>query len=559
MVLAAFITAILVALCVTSLNSSHRALKLATDSNTATTQSSAIVVAQREILVYGIKFSQWMDGKIERRQLQISRATLARQLDVVDQSGVSLRHGATPAFLQILKKSDAIVAAGGPGYLSLAKQKQFKPQETAILDGITNEGHALIDEYIVVVSTQIKGYANSQRAAARLILYLLISSLLLSTIFAIWFVIRIRIQLRKQRIANLTSEQSLEEVRERLGVAHEEVLTLQSINEAKTDFVTTVNHELRTPLTSIIGYIDLLQDFTSTESDAEFHKYLNVMDRNASILLELVESILFLSALDSRDTLTDTAVIDLIELCEKCVAAQWLAIKTSKIKIVRNYDQAQNFSVLGNRTLLMQVFTNLISNAVKFSPENSKIDISFSRFVNEQEQEIVRVEVRDQGIGIPSEDLSRLFSRFFRASNATRSEIPGSGLGLAIVKRIVELHQGKIFAESTLGEGTSMIVELPFSISALEELVMSKREDVLRRAINSIAQGEPEQLMDITHDVGGAIGFYTFTQESDELINFSRWLKSNPTASPSEVTSKKESLLAMLNQTFERIKSGGVS
>jgi len=362
--------------------------------------------------------------------------------------------------------------------------------------------------------------------------------------------------MNNQQRGELNSEQTLDKVRKELAAAQEEILNLQSINQSKTDYVTTVNHELRTPLTSIIGYIDLLQDFTLDNKDKEFHKYLEVMDRNASILLDLVESILFLTELDSREIMADTVVIDLVELCEKCVTSQLLAINTANINVSGNYDLEQTFSVLGKKPLLMQVFTNLISNAVKFSSENSKIDVSFSRYKNADQQKIVRVEVRDRGIGIPAQDLPLLFSRFFRASNARRSEIPGSGLGLAIVKRIVELHQGKIFAESTIGQGTTMIVELPFAISALEELVMGKREDVLARAINSIANCQVSELVDITHDVGGAIGFYTFLLESDALINFSRWLKANPNADQDEIMAKKEALLVMLNQTLERIKRG---
>jgi signal transduction histidine kinase len=362
--------------------------------------------------------------------------------------------------------------------------------------------------------------------------------------------------MNNQQPKELNSQRTLDEVRKELEAAHEEILTLQSINEANTDFVSTVNHELRTPLTSIIGYIDLLQDFTLADKNNEFHRYLDVMDRNASILLDLVESILFLTALDSRDAMADTVVVDLVEICEKCVASQLLAIKTANINVSGNYDQEQTFSVLGDKTLLMQVFTNLISNAVKFSSENSKIDISFSRYKNPDQQKMVRVEVRDRGIGIPAQDLSLLFSRFFRASNARGSEIPGSGLGLAIVKRIVELHQGKIFAESTIGEGTSMIVELPFTVTALEELVMGKREDVLERAINSIANCQVAALGAVTHDVGGAIGFYTFMVESEGLLNFSRWLKANPNADQDEIIAKRDALLVILNQTLERIKRG---
>ena len=357
----------------------------------------------------------------------------------------------------------------------------------------------------------------------------------------------------------MQSQQSLELAREELNEAHETVIALQKINETKSDFVSTLNHEMRTPLTSIIGYLDILKDFTAVSNDKEFHKYLGVMDRNAFILNEIIESILFLSSLDNQEIIPDPTVIDLVDLCESVIFDQSLLIKEADVKVKTKYIDGQYYTVLGSKALLAQVFSNLISNAVKFSPAKSTIEISFTRHMNDDEKQIIRVEVKDQGIGIPPAELPNLFTKFYRASNAVNNEVPGSGLGLAIVKRIVDLHQGEVSAVSVEGEGATMIVELPFAISSLEELVMGKRQEVLERAIKDISEGRVEDLVKITHDVGGAIGFYTYIKESEKLISLSQWLKKNPHADKKIVAEKKSVVLDMLDKSLVEVKKANGS
>ena len=357
----------------------------------------------------------------------------------------------------------------------------------------------------------------------------------------------------------MQSQQSLELAREELNEAHETVIALQKINETKSDFVSTLNHEMRTPLTSIIGYLDILKDFTAVSNDKEFHKYLGVMDRNAFILNEIIESILFLSSLDNQEIIPDPTVIDLVDLCESVIFDQSLLIKEADVKVKTKYIDGQYYTVLGSKALLAQVFSNLISNAVKFSPAESTIGISFTRYMNQDDKQLIRVEVKDQGIGIPPAELPNLFTKFYRASNAVNNEVPGSGLGLAIVKRIVDLHQGEVSAVSVEGEGATMIVELPFAISSLEELVMGKRQEVLERAIKDISEGRVEDLVKITHDVGGAIGFYTYIKESEKLISLSQWLKKNPHADKKIVAEKKSVVLDMLDKSLVEVKKANGS
>lgn len=549
----------LIFLSVLSLTSSNKSLKLSIASQNAISQLEVAVEVRREIFLYDVAFGLWSTGHTPLSAVMSARATLLQSLGVSEGSARSISQIGNSRLAGLIQGADQLFAKAGPNYLSIKLQDQFLESSLRILNGLTSVAKIFAVPYAAVVDSQIYSSSNSQRSSARysLIRFLIWLALVVPLVF--WIGTTARRKYKNARVEALLSQENLDQVREELTVAHETVLALQKINESETDFVATLNHELRTPLTSIIGYLDILKNFTAVEDDREFHKYLGVMDRNAVVLYDLIESILFLSALDNQQTVGDPALVDLVDICEASVADQVLAIKSAHLKVRIDYREGEYYSVLGNKTLLTQVFTNLISNAIKFSPERSRIDITFTRYVDDDGKELIRVEVKDQGCGIPVADLPHLFTRFFRASNALGSEIPGTGLGLTIVNRIIELHQGSVSVISKVGEGTSMIVELPFTISPLEELIMGKRQQVLERAIASISKGPDEKLMEITHDLGGAIGFYTYAKESEKLIAFSRWLEKNPDAGGGAVAKKKEVVLELLQQTLGEVIDGGVA
>lgn len=553
-ILAGAAIVVLVILSVSSFTSSNRALKLATQSNSATTQSAAIIITQRETLVYGIRLSEWLNGSIPRRDLQITRALLAQRLQVVDSAGVSIGSRARPDFIQTLRDSDALVASAPAGYLPASLQKSLQAKGKQILENLISEGHQLINDYEQTVSLQIKSFAEAQKGTTTRNLYLLFALIILTGVLLVWSGFNLRAQYKRDRAERDYEQEHLKGVRKELGAAQETVLALKSLNEAKNEFVATINHELRTPLTSIIGYIEILKEFSTSEGNANFHKYLDVMDRNASVLLELVESILLLSALEATDAPTETRQCDLVTICERAFVLLQLEIESASLNVEATYDLRDQFIVQGNENQLSQVFRNLISNAVKFSPPGSTVRISITRHVNSTNRQFVWVEVRDEGIGIPEGDLQHLFSRFFRASNATERDIPGSGLGLAIVDRIVKLHQGEISVESTVGKGTTFRVGLPVGVSPVEEMVMNKREGVLVRSIRAIEDASPKNLEAVAHETGGAIGFYTFVAESQKALDFSRWLKANPKASEKEIEERKAELVELLHLTLNRIR-----
>lgn len=558
-VLAVMASIVLIALSISSFTSSDRALKLATEANSATTQSTAIIISQRETLVYTVKFSEWLRRAIPRRELQITRAIMAQRLAVVDFTGESLGSRLRPAYLKALRLSDQIVASSNSGYLSTQFQSKFAAESGPIISALISESDLMVSDYSRTVGQQIEGFATSQRSASSRNLYLLFALIFVMSLLTIWTGIRIRSQYRRDRMENTLEEVRYKEVREELGRAKAAVQKLTNLNEAKSEFVATINHELRTPLTSIIGYIEILKDFSSRDHNGEFHRYLEVVDKNATVLLQLVESILLLSALDATASKVEFGDCDLLEICRYSVSLLQLEIDSSGLIVSFEHDETDRFVVEGNSSQLSQVFTNLISNAVKFSPRNSKVVISLQRGTELEQQGTILVGVRDNGIGIPASEIDQLFSQFFRASNAIESPIPGSGLGLAIVRKIVEIHSGEIVVESVVGEGTTMNVKLPVGISAVDKLISENRLGVLQRAITSISDASGEELMGKCHEIGGSLGFYTFLQEGSEVLTFSRWLSANPNADQLTTEVKKEEILTMLGDSLFRIdnEAGG--
>ena len=549
----------LVVLSVLTLGSAKNSLKFSVESQTATSQLEAATEVRRQIFDFDVSFSQWTTGHIPLSELMNVREPLLQSLGVSLVAPISYAKLGNQKLAVLLQAADQLMSTVGPGYFPIKLQDKYLVDSLDIINGLTSVARTFTNPYVAAVDSQINNYSKSERATSNRILSRFLIWLVLAVALILWIVTSFRLQTTRSRKEMMQSQQSLELAREELNEAHETVIALQKINETKSDFVSTLNHEMRTPLTSIIGYLDILKNFTAVSNDKEFHKYLGVMDRNAFILNEIIESILFLSSLDNQEIIPDPTVIDLVDLCESVIFDQSLLIKEADVKVKTKYIDGQYYTVLGSKALLAQVFSNLISNAVKFSPAKSTIEISFTRHMNDDEKQIIRVEVKDQGIGIPPAELPNLFTKFYRASNAVNNEVPGSGLGLAIVKRIVDLHQGEVSADSVEGEGATMIVELPFAISSLEELVMGKRQEVLERAIKDISEGPVEDLVKITHDVGGAIGFYTYIKESEKLISLSQWLKKNPHADKKIVAEKKSVVLDMLDKSLVEVKKANGS
>jgi signal transduction histidine kinase len=245
--------------------------------------------------------------------------------------------------------------------------------------------------------------------------------------------------------------------REELAEAERVVTQLKDLDSAKNSLISTVNHELRTPLTSIIGYIEILRRDVAEKPKEEISNYLEVIERNSLILLRLVESLLSLSKFDGNKGRLPDEDVNLLEVLDTAIFAINPSAQSKDIAVKR--EGLLPVYVKGDIGQLNQVFINLLTNAIKFSPSQSEVVISM-RII---EASKVEVTIKDQGIGISEEDLPRIFTRFFRAEGVKNQGFEGFGLGLAIVQQAVSHHEGQIEVTSKLGEGSTFIVTFPVS------------------------------------------------------------------------------------------------
>jgi two-component system, OmpR family, phosphate regulon sensor histidine kinase PhoR len=237
-------------------------------------------------------------------------------------------------------------------------------------------------------------------------------------------------------------------------VLFHDITQLKQADRVRRDFVANVSHELRTPLSILSGYIETLLDSPKTSRE-ELSRILRVMERHSKRLGLLVDDLLSLAQLESRSTTLQLSDVQLPELFES-VIRDWekqLVEKRLKVTVDLSPD-ARTIRV--DETRLHEVLYNLLENAVKYSRENGQIRLQATQRGHE-----ITVSVTDNGIGIRKDDLLRIFERFYRADKARSRELGGTGLGLAIVKHIVQLHGGRVEAESELGRGTTIRVVLP--------------------------------------------------------------------------------------------------
>ena len=236
---------------------------------------------------------------------------------------------------------------------------------------------------------------------------------------------------------------------------------LRELDRLKDEFLSLVSHELRTPLTSIRGYLELVLDEEAGSINDEQRRFLKAVDRNSHRLLRLVGDLLFVAQVDAGRLTLERADVDVAALAADCVEAARPVADQKSISLSLENRATQPLNA--DRGRLAQVLDNLVSNALKFTPEGGRVvlrtDVVDGHAV---------VEVEDSGLGIPAAEQPRLFERFFRASAATEQAIPGTGLGLAIVKAIVEAHGGRIHVESNEGAGSTFRVELPLSVETAE-------------------------------------------------------------------------------------------
>ncbi|MFC7492283.1 MULTISPECIES: ATP-binding protein [unclassified Knoellia] len=258
---------------------------------------------------------------------------------------------------------------------------------------------------------------------------------------------------------------------------------LEALDRQKDEFVGTVSHELRTPLTSIAGYLEMLEDGDLGELSPAQVKALGVIDRNTVRLRGLIEDVLVLNRIETRGLDPSFVPVDIGSLVADVV--QDLQPQATANSVRLEVLAVPGTCILqGDPLQLGRALTNVIGNAVKFSRTGGTVSVAAV-----VEATRVRIQCRDEGIGIPEADMAQMFSRFFRASNATEHAIPGTGLGLAIVRAIIDAHHGELELQSVEGEGTTVVMVLPLTTPAAPEPERTEKDPDLHEEVRVRTSG----------------------------------------------------------------------
>jgi signal transduction histidine kinase len=228
---------------------------------------------------------------------------------------------------------------------------------------------------------------------------------------------------------------------------------LKKLSQLKIQFVQNVSHELRAPLTFIKGYIDLLREGVFGEVKPEQGEPLDIIAKRTEQITFLVNDMLTLQRVESEGL--ELAVVNLAEIASTAIEDARAVAQRAGL-VIQDAIPNTLSPILGDAERLTRVFDNLLSNAIKFSPDGGKVTV---RICEEPDQ--MNVYVSDTGIGIPTDKLLHLFSRFYRAGDSKSKEIVGTGLGLSIVKAIVEAHGGQVSVQSREGQGSTFSFSLP--------------------------------------------------------------------------------------------------
>ncbi len=282
----------------------------------------------------------------------------------------------------------------------------------------------------------------------------LFSLLLIS---GIWWVVNLRFSLLEKRNIELEAivSKRTNEVRRQKDILEEQAKKLLELDRLKSNFFANISHEFRTPLTLIMGQIESLLG----ASPGEFtRKKLKTALSNSKQLQALINRLLELSKLESGEFKMKIAYTELNSFLRKILSA--FESLTERQNIGLEFKRHSNEIYLYiDREKIEEVFNNLISNAIKFTPENGTISMRISP--NENESGYVSIFVSDTGIGLKPEDLSHIFDRFYQVDSSQTREYEGTGIGLAIVKELVQLHKGIISVKSEVGKGTEFCIQLP--------------------------------------------------------------------------------------------------
>lgn len=237
----------------------------------------------------------------------------------------------------------------------------------------------------------------------------------------------------------------------------EDITQKVKLENMRSDFVANVSHELKTPLTSISGFVETLKLNENIDVSTR-NRFLGIIESESDRLKRLIDDILLLSFIENNDKMS----LDKVSIYEVFKEVYDMTSYMAKSKNINLYYEFNNkeITTLSNRDYIKQIFLNLVDNAIKYTPENKNIKVEVKK-----ENENITIIVMDEGVGIPKEDIERIFERFYRVDKARSRDVGGTGLGLAITKHIVKSLDGSIVVNSELNKGSEFIVTIPQKIS----------------------------------------------------------------------------------------------
>lgn len=242
-----------------------------------------------------------------------------------------------------------------------------------------------------------------------------------------------------------------------IAILHD-VTEKQKIEQERKEFVANVSHELRTPLTTLKSYLEALE-YGAIDDKETAGKFIKVMQNETERMIRLVTDLLQLSKMDSKDFSIQWQFVDFQKYLHETIDRFEMLAEEKKITFVRHIPPYPVLVEM-DKDKITQVIDNIVSNALKYAPQNSEITIRLK-----EEEEGIRVFISDQGLGIPREQQSKIFDRFYRIDKARARKMGGTGLGLAIAKELVQAHGGEIGVDSIYGYGTTIFFTLPYKAS----------------------------------------------------------------------------------------------
>jgi signal transduction histidine kinase/DNA-binding response OmpR family regulator len=271
-----------------------------------------------------------------------------------------------------------------------------------------------------------------------------------------WYRWRIRSYKKRQVLLEKLVQDRTQKIREDKLLIEEQAEQLRELDELKSRFFANISHELRTPLTLILGPLENM--LNSKKLDNREFTLMKLMQQNGKQLLKRINELLDLSSLDANKLNIEKSPVQLYSYTKQLLSLFESGANLKKIRLTLDFQLDQQVQVLFDADKVEKIITNFLSNAVKFTPENGQISMS----VRPQKGKL-EISISDSGLGIPEEEIDKVFDRFYQAKGSDKST--GTGIGLALCRELAQLMEGRVWAESKLGKGSTFFLELPLEES----------------------------------------------------------------------------------------------